>query len=269
MDSTTLKTLYTNTNSEKKSERELFILLQAAKTSGTPGQANAIKNDLVNKNIRLIYKIAKKYAGHNDLEDLIQSGTIGLIKAINNFDFDHETKLCTYAYSWIKKEILLQASANRSVNPKYSILVNKYNNAIANGMNNDEIQQLLKVSPAVLKRIAMMANHMDVLSLNTPISGDDDDCLTIEDTIDNDVSTEDLAIQNMDIKLLYATINKLDERQRIAISMRFGLSGGTQSTFGEIGKRLQMSQQGANLLFNKAIKDLKELYRNDGYEVSN
>lgn len=183
------------------------------------GDANA-KSVLIERNLRLVAHIVKKYSyGGRDIDDLISIGTVGLIKAIDSFDYDKGTKLATYAARCIENEILMLIRNNKKTKGEVYL-----HDPIGIDKEGNEISLI------------------DVLS-------------TEEDSI---VEVVENKIQ---IKKLYKNMNIcLNDRERLIIEMRYGLSDGNAKTQREIAKILGISRSYVSRIEKRALKKLfKEL----------
>ncbi len=180
------------------------------------GDENA-KNVLVERNLRLVAHVAKKYASSGiDNDDLISIGTIGLIKGISSYDCSRKTRLATYAARCIDNEILM-----------YLRYCKKYAG--------------------------------DVF-LQEPVSKDKDgNEITVMETIPyDDCDIAERAETNMQLKILYRNISAaLNGREKLIISLRYGLNGQKEMTQREIAKMLNISRSYVSRIEKKALLKLK------------
>ena len=177
------------------------------------------RNQLIERNMRLVAYIAKKYQQSGvEMEDLISIGTIGLIKAINTFNPLKNIKLATYASRCIENEILMYLRRNNKVKMEVSI---------------DE-------------------------PLNVDWDGNE---LLLSDILgtDENIISKNLE-EEVDRKLLRMALDKLGERERMIIELRFGLNtkDGTERTQKEVADLLGISQSYISRLEKKIIKRLKK-----------
>ena len=176
------------------------------------------RNELIERNMRLVAHVAKKYQSQEDeMEDLISIGTIGLIKAINTFKPDKNIKLATYASRCIENEILMYLRRNNKTKLEVSI---------DEPLNVDWDGNELLLS--------------DILG-------------TDEDVIYRDIETE------VERKLLLKAVDKLSDREKTIINLRFGLSdpSGKELTQKEVAEMLGISQSYISRLEKKIIHRLK------------
>lgn len=183
---------------------------------GYTGEQEDIKKILIEHNLRLVVYIARKFENTGiNVEDLISIGSIGLIKAVNTYKSDKNTKLATYASRCIENEILMflrKCSGQRA-----EISIDEPLNVDSDG------------------------NEM----LLSDILGTDNDSVMrpLEDDID--------------CQLLNTALNKLQEREKNIISMRFGLNGATEKTQKEVADSLGISQSYISRLEKRIISRLK------------
>ncbi|MDP4109039.1 MAG: RNA polymerase sporulation sigma factor SigE [Bacillota bacterium] len=190
-------------------EEELYLL------SRYEGQ-NGIKQVLIERNLRLVVYIARKFENTGiNIEDLISIGTIGLIKAVGTYRQDKNTKLATYASRCIENEILMHLRKSTSQKNEVSL-----DEPLSTDWDGNEF-------------------------LLSDILGTDDDEIMrpIEECIDHEM------LQN--------AISKLSERERVIISMRFGLNGHVEKTQKEVADTLGISQSYISRLEKRIILRLK------------
>ena len=200
-------------------EEEAYLL------SRCDGADEQVRQALIEHNLRLVVYIARKFENTGiNVEDLISSGTIGLIKAVNTYNTAKNTKLATYASRCIENEILMYLRKTTGQRAEVSI---------DEPLNTDWDGNELLLS--------------DVL-------GTDSDCVMrpLEEDIDR--------------QLLRAAVEKLSERERQIISMRFGLGGAEEKTQKEVADALGISQSYISRLEKRIILRLRrEMMRSIGY----
>ncbi|MEA4988835.1 RNA polymerase sporulation sigma factor SigK [Anaerovorax sp. IOR16] len=181
------------------------------------------KNILVERNLRLVAHIAKKYGntGKNP-DDLISIGTIGLIKAVNTYKVGRSVRLATYAAKCIENEILMSIRSNKKARVEISL-----NDPIGTDKDGNEI------------------------SFNDILGTDAD---AILDDIDNKIQVK---------KLYTAITELLKDRERSVIIKRFGLSGQGCKTQREVAKELGISRSYVSRIEKKAISKLKEAFSDE------
>lgn len=182
------------------------------------------KDKLINHNLRLVAHIVKKYSGSAEADDLISVGSIGLIKAINSFEYDKGTQLSTYAARCIENEILMLLRLNKKHNCTVSI-----NESLGQDKDGNDIEL------------------MDIIS-----ELDDD---FVVDTVSNSILSD---------KLNKIVNENLPKREAEIIRLRYGLNGGPVITQREIAKKLGISRSYISRLETKALNTIKEIINQQG-----
>ena len=242
-------------------------------------EARRARDELVQANLRLVISIAVKYQGHNvPLEDLIQEGNIGLIKAASKFDYQKGFKFSTYAIWWIKQAIMRTLdNFSRSIRlPSYVVAkMNKFDAVYATlcqelqrEPRRDEIADALDLTVKQVEEI--LTFNADTVSMDLPLS-DERSAATLGDLIeDPTTSGEDGPIAEMINKDLTAQfLKRLPEREQRVLKMRFGLEDGERKTLREIGVALKVTRERVRQLEIDAIKRLYDLYDEMGEFRSN
>ena len=257
-----------------KEKEELAKRIRAAES-----EARNARDELVQANLRLVISIAVKYQGHNvPLEDLIQEGNIGLIKAASKFDYQKGFKFSTYAIWWIKQAIMRTLdNFSRSIRlPSYVVAkMNKFDAVYAalcqelqREPRRDEIADALDLTVKQVEEI--LTFNADTISMDLPLS-DERAAATLGDLIeDPTTSGEDGPIAEMINKDLTAQfLKRLPEREQRVLKMRFGLEDGERKTLREIGVALEVTRERVRQLEIDAIKRLYDLYDEMGEFRSN
>ena len=223
------------------------------------------KKKLIQSNLRLVVSIAKKYTGQGVLfMDLVQEGSLGLIKAANRFDYSKGFKFSTYATWWIRQTIVRAIANNAKVIriPVHMIdkirLVRKaiFEFSYYNGKEPTlaEISQILKI-PEKQVELALNTIKLEPMSLDTPVAEN----LCLEDYIsdDNYISPE-TNTQNSLLKLHIAKILKeLNQKEQRIIIGRFGIDGNKPKTLEQLGKDLGFSKERIRQIESIALKKLR------------
>ena len=211
---------------------EMMKLFELYENGGK--EAEKARKKLIESNLRLVISIAKKQKGHNiPLEDLIQEGNLGLLKAIERFDYKKGFKFSTYATWWIKQAIsqhvlkrkrMIRLPAHAAgVQKKLLQAADEFRESTGTEPSNEDLLDALDVSENVAK--ATMAASHTVVSLNHPI-GSDSDSATIEEKLEDTNSHND-PFYNVSSKELICVVKKvlssLSEKESIILKLRFGL----------------------------------------------
>ena len=242
-------------------ERELGRQIR----EGNAKEAELAKKKLIQSNLRLVVSIAKKYIGQGVLfMDLVQEGSLGLMKAAEKFDYKKGFKFSTYATWWIKQSIV-RAISNHSRTIRIPVhmtdkirLYKKVSAALTSKLGRDpsdaEMSAKLGISEKKLENIKN-AIFKDPVSLDTPIAED----LVLEDYVaDDSYRSPDATTQSMFLyKDIMTTLNFLNHREKTILINRFGLDGHNKQTLEEIGKELGFSKERIRQIENIALQKLK------------
>ena len=232
------------------------------------------RDELVQANLRLVISIAVKYQGHNvPLEDLIQEGNIGLIKAASKFDYRKGFKFSTYAIWWIKQAIMRTLdNFSRSIRlPSYIVAkMNKFDAIYATlcqelqrEPRREEIAEALDLTVNQVEEI--LTFNADTISMDLPLS-DERSASTLGDLVEDPTTSGEggpiAELINED--LIAQFLEKLPERERKVLKMRFGLEDGERKTLREIGDALDVTRERIRQLEIYAIKQLRTRYNEMG-----
>ncbi len=233
-------------------------------------EARRSRDELVQANLRLVISIAVRYQGHNvPLEDLIQEGNIGLIKAASKFDYRKGFKFSTYAIWWIKQAIMRTLdNFSRSIRlPSYVVAkMNKFDAVYATlcqelqrEPRREEIAEALDLSLVQVEEILNF--NADAISMDLQLS-DERAAATLGDLIEDPANSgEEGPIAEMINKDLIAQfLDRLPDREQKVLKMRFGLEDGERKTLREIGEALEVTRERVRQLEIEAIKRLRVLY---------
>ena len=237
------------------------------------------REHMVKANLRLVVNIARGYLGKGlNLEDLIEEGNLGLMRAVEGFDGHMETRFSTYASYWIKQSIrrAVMNSGKPIRLPAYMVsLLSKWKRASAvltdrlgRPPTPDEIGKALKLSK---KKVGIVTKAIRVNNLTHHSDGPDDDKMVIDDVLTDDRSRapEDLMIEADDLERIFGRLDALDDREAAVIRMRFGLEPYDPMTLREVGENLGLTRERVrqleSLALQKLMHDLEDLSTAAGF----
>jgi RNA polymerase primary sigma factor len=224
-------------------ERELAKMIQSENL--TKQQRDEINQEILEGNLRFVITVAKQYQNQGlDFPDLIAEGNLGLLKAIQNFDWSKNLRFISYAVWWVKQSILQSLNDNaRTIRLPVNV-----------------VQDLQRAKKEVESkggklddRFEMLPSIID-LDMNINEEGD-----TLVDVIKNeDADMPDAVFNNKDVLKteLIGLLNVLDERERIIILDYFGLSG-TPRTLEDIGSDFNLTKERVRQIKEKALRKLR------------
>jgi RNA polymerase primary sigma factor len=228
---------------------------------------NEARDHMIRANLRLVVNIARAYTGKGlSLQDLIEEGNLGLLRAVEGFDASMNTRFSTYAVYWIKQSIkrALVNTAKAIRIPAYMVqLLSKWRQAAA------KLQDELGRPPTteeVARRLGLPKKKLSIIEQaihvydTAPQSEQPESGRSLEEIVmDDNARSPDLEMVEADsLEHLQALLDKMDQREALVLRMRFGLDDNEPKTLQEIGGRLGLTRERVRQIGTEALTKLSQ-----------
>ena len=252
----------------REEEVELFRQLQEAQTLQQLAEVGRITNELTVRNLRLVISIARRYQDRGlSISDLVQEGNLGLLKAIEKFDYTRGYKFSTYSSWWIRQAVQ-RSIANLAKVVRVPVHMAEVVNSVAKARahlredldRDPTVDELAAGAKLSIQSVEQVESFMHEQASVQTIGGEEIDIIELFGAIREEKKADEAAseerIREMRIRV-DAALRSLVEREKEVLIFRFGLLDGVERTLEEVGRHFKLTRERIRQIEEKALKKLR------------